>query len=873
MTTTPQPPHAELVPVTPQRLPRHINGLPTWAGKPMRLRSYFAPVTGLLAAATVGIGAHVAAWRIPRTAAAPAWVLALAALAVAAPAAAVAVKWFKARPVWAYAAAAAPACALAVSNTHAHVPGAGVKALIGVGVLILALVVGLLLTMGEYFAATTRWYMAAIFGAGGGFVAWSIAASITAWPLWVLWVASVVVGFAAWPHTRTMQITHEENLIRRMFAASNVDSAGVRETPPADPDAARLWRLWRRFDITGLRFLGRVDAGKVLALRWRLPQQGVNYDKILANVPDIEQFARWPVGAMRLERDRTTDGREESATFTVYIDLSDVLTADLPYVDDETPLSFHDPINVGKYMDSTDFEIDMAEAHQVTFAPTGSGKSNFLHVQIAQTTRMPNACTIVIDPKGRLVKPWLQPWDEAADDPYGVSETGKIERPPLLAAAIEPMGIYCLLAGVIAGIRYRASVSFGGAEKIEATPKAPGVFVFVDELPTLVGQHADLPPGGPQAADFNDLFTQGVTLGRSEGVIFAVFTQRGTVTMSGGGDFLSQPKNRYGLGGGGIPVQEASYMFGNQTQLPHARILAALEGDAMRGAIVGVGVGSNRAMAGKVMRLPADDVPAISARRWCIPPDLDDGTAEAMDAGARDAHWKFCLVCQASGGDGGPACDGPLSQDPGERREHLDVCATCRASDGNGGDGCPGDAHFGWAQRWQTMYRPHHMIGAQPQQTRRRATRPNSPAAMPAGLAVVDNAFAAALTMTIDDDPEVIAYRRALLDADADEQAADDTATDARPAPPEVLTPERDAMYRHVIAVVRAAKWVGLDTAEVRALLKAKYGDAAPDRATVYRWLTEAATGARTGGRAELAHNNAARKRRYWAPEYKRKSA
>ena len=298
---------------------------------------------------------------------------------------------------------------------------------------------------------------------------------------------------------------------------------------------ARKWPdLLARVGARGIAVLGSEETRAGHTLRLSLPGSGkVTFGKLEKLTDALETAARLRDGAIRFERG------DHAGEVLMHVGENDILAQLVPYPDDLSDLTVCRPFRIGLYEDGSACEILYREVVILIVGLRGSGKSNLINVLIAQLGRCVDTVIFMIDQKGgRAALPWLRPWLE-----------GRAPRPVIDWVATSRDESERMLDALLRGTDKRAHSGAGG-EKITPSAGMPAIVLIVDEMAVIFGAHNG-PRAGTGAATNLKLAgkgTQLVQLGRSEAIDAILATQRGTVTMTGGGDLKSQCKVRIGLG-------------------------------------------------------------------------------------------------------------------------------------------------------------------------------------------------------------------------------------------------------------------------------------------------------------------------------------
>ncbi|HET9893644.1 MAG TPA: hypothetical protein VFQ44_01675 [Streptosporangiaceae bacterium] len=365
--------------------------------------------------------------------------------------------------------------------------------------------------------------------------------------------------------------------------------------------------------IKGVAYVSRQATLGGHAVVLRLPPSGrVTVRTLAARLEQLEVAARMRHGALRVEAvpDRAYE-------VVLHVAERDMLAETFPMPADLEPISINDPITIGVQEDGQPCQITLREIATLIVGIRGSGKSNLINVLLAQLARCVDVVVFAIDLKGgRTALPWIQPW---------LQNPAQCPRPVVDWLATTRDEAERMLRAVIRAIDARAHSGHGG-EKIVPTPQMPAIIVLCEEVAVIFGANRTGPvtaARGTTNAEMAALGTQMTQLGRSEAVDPAFVTQRGTVTMTGGGDLKSQCQLRIGLG---VASQADA-----RTIIPDDVAVAA---DLTRMQHPGSGiVHQGRASTitrTKFYRLPHERIAGIARACGWIKPGLDKLTADAM---------------------------------------------------------------------------------------------------------------------------------------------------------------------------------------------------------------------------------------------------
>ena len=218
--------------------------------------------------------------------------------------------------------------------------------------------------------------------------------------------------------------------------------------------------------------------------------------------------------------------------------LRDVLAETIEYPIDRNPKTIHKPIPLGLDEAGNEAGIVFREISGKIVGERGSGKSAAINTHLAYLTGCTDALVWMIDGKGgRTARPWLPALDWVACPQLGDTDEAD--------------------AMIVGARTVVASRSTGDGEKVEPSSRQPAVVLIIEESSVITGVTG---PGNSKRAQW---VQEIVVLGRSEAVDVLIVGQRGTVTILGTGDMMSQLQ--YTLGLGISDAQDAQRAFGDRT--------------------------------------------------------------------------------------------------------------------------------------------------------------------------------------------------------------------------------------------------------------------------------------------------------------------
>jgi FtsK/SpoIIIE family len=200
----------------------------------------------------------------------------------------------------------------------------------------------------------------------------------------------------------------------------------------------------------------------------------------------------------------------------------------------------NEPLVMGRQEDGSWLKMLFREMHALVVGTTGSGKSNWINVLIAQLASCNDTIIWMIDMKqGRAAKPWFQAWED-----------GRAASPPIDWVATTREEAWLMMEAVLAAAQTRSASGIGG-NKIIPTPSLPQVCLIVDETAILFGSErgtrTEVGEGGHTNTQFIAKEDEVLQVGRSEAIAGVFATQRGTNSMAGSGDSKANLTTRVAL--------------------------------------------------------------------------------------------------------------------------------------------------------------------------------------------------------------------------------------------------------------------------------------------------------------------------------------
>lgn len=438
---------------------------------------------------------------------------------------------------------------------------------------------------------------------GAAAVGWFVYARIVGpygrWPL-TSWAVLTAVFTLAYPAARGYH--------RQQTAAARKK----RENDLLRKDQQKWPGILDKIGHKGVTYLGEevTRSGRTFTLK--LPPTGkVKFSTLAGAQEAVEIAAGLWTGAIRFERGPTAD------IVLLHVAERDVLAETVFYPAELRRTSINRPLGVGVHEDGGVCALTLREVAALIVGLRGSGKSNLINVLIAELSKCVDVVIFMIDLKGgRTALPWIKPWLD-----------GKTPHPVIDWVATNRDEAERMLRAVRRGIDARAHAGAGRSEKVIPSTKTPAVILIVEELAVIFGMNMGPKTSfdGTTNATLAALGTEITQLGRSEAIDPVLVTQRGTVTMTGGGDLKSQCGLRIGLG----VATEADASLVIPDDRVAALNLARLKDK--KGAGI-VSAGDARPVPVKFYRLEHDQIFDIAAYFGSIRPGPDPVLANALGA-------------------------------------------------------------------------------------------------------------------------------------------------------------------------------------------------------------------------------------------------
>ncbi|WP_406360133.1 hypothetical protein OH782_28715 [Streptomyces sp. NBC_01544] len=308
---------------------------------------------------------------------------------------------------------------------------------------------------------------------GAGWTTWAMTTGPLTWAA-LGSLATIGVGMGA---AARSTLLYEE--ARELEAIAQAERQVARELSAERRAIAAEWvdRVQRVCNIT-LRILAVEiwPTGTGFTIDAELPSGGTTYDRIAQHSAALSADARLPHGCTAVASQGIHQGR-------VLIDVTtvNVLVEERMYPSDYTPLSIYTGIPWGYRTNAEEICVYLREQCALVVGPTGSGKTNMIHVILAGFARTTDVLTWVIDLNaGSAGLPWARPVLDANGAPVdGV-------RPGIdwLASTYEE-AVLMLDAALAIGLRrkvaYQDLMAERNTDQLPISAKIPQIMLVVDE--------------------------------------------------------------------------------------------------------------------------------------------------------------------------------------------------------------------------------------------------------------------------------------------------------------------------------------------------------------------------------------------------------
>ena len=237
---------------------------------------------------------------------------------------------------------------------------------------------------------------------GAGWTTWAMATTPLSWTA-LGSLAALGVGIGTATHSTYL---YEEAREEEALAAAERQVAAELSADRRAIAAEWIDRIQRVCGIT-VRVLAveMWPTGTGFSIDAELPPGGATYHQIAKEAPRLSADARLPHGCTATAFPGLHQGRVILDVATV-----NVLAEERTYPDDYGPLSIHTGIPWGYRTNAEEIRTHLREQCALVVGPTGSGKTNMVHVILAGFARATDVLTWVIDLNaGSAGLPWVLP--------------------------------------------------------------------------------------------------------------------------------------------------------------------------------------------------------------------------------------------------------------------------------------------------------------------------------------------------------------------------------------------------------------------------------------------------------------------------------
>ncbi|MFJ6591876.1 hypothetical protein ACIQPP_13940 [Streptomyces violaceusniger] len=325
----------------------------------------------------------------------------------------------------------------------------------------------------ERLSARTIAMRSASWLVGAGWTTWAMTTGPLTWAaLGSLATIGVGIGAAA-----RSTLLHEEARELEAIAANERQVASELSAERRAIAAEWVDRIQRVCGIT-LRVLAveMWPTGTGFTIDAELPAGGTTYDRIAGYSAQLSADARLPHGCTAVASQGIHQGR-------VLIDVTtvNVLMEERTYPTDYTPLSIYTGIPWGYRTNAEEICVYLREQCALVVGPTGSGKTNMVHVILAGFARTTDVLTWVIDLNaGSAGLPWVRPALDTdgkfVDDMRpGVDWLASTHKEALLMLET------ALAVGHHRKVAYQDLMAEVNTDQLPISPRIPQIMLVIDE--------------------------------------------------------------------------------------------------------------------------------------------------------------------------------------------------------------------------------------------------------------------------------------------------------------------------------------------------------------------------------------------------------
>ncbi|WP_407552739.1 hypothetical protein QOM21_22785 [Streptomyces sp. Pv4-95] len=468
----------------------------------------------------------------------------------------------------------------------------------------------------ERLSARTITMRAASWLVGAGWTTWAMTTGPLTWAA-LGSLATIGVGIGA---SARSTLLYEE--ARELEAIAANERQVARELSAERRAIAAEWidRVQRVCGIM-LRVLAveMWPTGTGFTIDAELPAGGTTYDKIAGYSAALSADARLPHGCTAVASQGIDQGR-------VLIDVTtvNVLAEERTYPSDYSPLSIYTGIPWGYRTNAEEICVYLREQCALVVGPTGSGKTNMVHVILAGFARTTDVLTWVIDLNaGSAGLSWVRP----ALDENGAPVEGVQPGIDWLASTYEEAALMldaALAIGLRRKVAYQDLMAQANTDQLPISAKIPQIMLVIDEGAEI------LTSNDRNMKDLAKKILEVIRMLRAMGIRTVLTALGATSSVLGNLMIRREAKARVCLTGGEVEGMDLSKVF------PGARGLK-VDQAPYKGAGF-MGTPESAAALFKNWRILPNQIRDIVAATSDMHPHLDDISSKAAGAPYRD-RW------------------------------------------------------------------------------------------------------------------------------------------------------------------------------------------------------------------------------------------
>ncbi|MFD5784801.1 hypothetical protein [Streptomyces sp. NPDC126933] len=382
---------------------------------------------------------------------------------------------------------------------------------------------------------------------GAGWTTWAMTTGPLTWAA-LGSLATIGIGMGAAARTASL---YEEAREEEAIAAAERQVAAELSADRRAIAAEWVDRVRRVCGIT-LRVLAveMWPTGTGFTIDAELPAGGTTYDRIAKETAQLSADARLPHGCTATAGPGIHQGR-------VLIDVTtaDVLSAELTYPTDYGPLSIYTGLPWGYRTNAEEICAYLREQCALVVGPTGSGKTNMVHVILAGFARAVDVLTWVIDLNaGSAGLPWVRP----ALDSQGQTAGGMRPGVDWLAGTYDEALLMLDAAVKVAKHRkmaYQDLLSQANTDLLPVSAQIPQIMLVIDEGAEILASN------DKQMRKLGEKILEVIRIARAMGIRTVLTALGSTGSVLGNLMIRREAKVRVALTGGETEGMDLSKQF------------------------------------------------------------------------------------------------------------------------------------------------------------------------------------------------------------------------------------------------------------------------------------------------------------------------